>query len=210
MEVKTEQQLISDFRSGEQTAFRNIFDRYYRILVITSYQILKDQHISRDAVQEVFLELWKNRDKLKDESELLPYLKRSVINRSINIIKSRKHHMSSGPEPLSFITDDRRQPDQEYEEKELKEVVMTAIDRLPERCRAVFMLCRMEGYSHFEIAAKLGISTKTIENQMTKALKIIRNEIQQYQGLLKTIFITLVLSEWGIIAFELLSCYHYL
>ncbi len=112
--VPEEKQLIELVISGNERAYRQVFDAYYRELVISSYQILKDENICKDAVQEVFLELWKNRKKLHQGIILLPYLKRSVINRSLNILKSRKHHMSSGPEPLEVFKDRNRQPDEDY------------------------------------------------------------------------------------------------
>lgn len=191
--------------SGNERAYRQVFDAYYRELVISSYQILKDENICKDAVQEVFLELWKNRKKLHQGIILLPYLKRSVINRSLNILKSRKHHMSSGPEPLEVLKDRNRQPDEIAEENEFNSVVMRAINKMPDRCRAIYMLSRTEGLPHREIARQLDVSTKTIENQMTKALKILRKEITHYRVELLGLMLISGLDKWGIFCFGLLS-----
>ncbi len=110
--------------------------------------------------------------------------------------------MSSGAEPLNYVKDVKRDPAQEMEDEEFRRVVHRAIDRLPDRCRAVFMLCKMEGYSHKEVSARLGISTKTIENQITKAVKSIRSEIHRYQqSILSSLGILLIL--WGNYMFEL-------
>ena len=113
--------------------------------------------------------------------------------------------MSSGESPLQAFKDSTRTPLEQYEDNELKEVVLKAIDQMPDRCRAVFMLRRMEGWSHAEISKELSISTKTIENQMTKALKIIRNALHQYKTVLSLLFGIFLLYQWGIFEIHLLS-----
>lgn len=207
MEERQNQLFIEGLNAGDKKVFKQIFDTYYKNLVITSYQILKDENICRDAAQEVFLDLWKNREKMHDKIFLRPYLKRSIINRSLNILKSRKHHMSSGEEPLSVLSSKTRQPDEIYQDEELKEVVFSAIDSMPERCRAIFMLCRIEGLRHAEIAKKLEISTKTIENQMTKGLKIVREAISNYHNTMAMLGIIFFL-RWGILGFDLFCQCH--
>lgn len=200
------QSLVNRISQGDEQAYKTAFEMHYRHLVICAYQILKDENIAKDAVQEVFLELWKNKKRLTDEIILLPYLKRSVMNRALNVLKSRKHHMSAGEGPLISLTDKNIQPDTQAETSELRDVVFRAIDTMPDRCRAVFMACRMEGLSHAEIAEKLSISTKTIQNQMTKALKIMRNAIEVYhKPMLIAWFFSL--TAWGIDMFHLLMGY---
>ena len=196
------QELIDRISTGDERAYQNLFNQCYRELVISSYRILKDENLCRDAVQEVFMDLWKNRSNLHEGITLIAYLKRGVMNRSINIIKSRKHHMSSGAEPLMYLVDSERDPEQQFEDAEFKSYVMKAIDKMPERCRAIFMMKRVEGMSHNEIAEQLGISKKTIENQITKALKILREEIEYYRSLTLVLFFSLVV--WGKLIFELL------
>ena len=112
--------------------------------------------------------------------------------------------MSSGPAPLQLVMDKNRSPDEILEGNEFKEVVMTAIDKLPDRCRAVFLLCKMDGNTHLEVANQMGISTKTIENQMTKALKIIKSDIAKYQGKLISVAFVFLIGQWGILLSHLL------
>ena len=207
MQTSIDQQLIQELKAGSRHAFKKVFDAHYRSLVITAYQILKDEQVSKDAVQEVFVELWKKRARLHNGIVLLPYLKRSVMNRAINVLKSRKHHISSGSAPLEYLKDNNRQPDESLQDEEFKSVVLRAIDQLPDRCRAIFMLCRMEGLSHKEIAQRLDISTKTIENQITKALKLIRKEIAVYQGYTTVFFLFFFSTEWGFYLFDLFRIY---
>ena len=196
--------LLPALREGDHKVYKEIFDLHYKPLVIHAYQILKDTDVARDAVQEVFLELWKNRKKMHDGIIIFPYLKRAVINRSLNILKSRKHHMSAGPEPLNFLKDKGRNPEESTEDMEFKKMVMRAIQKMPDRCRAVFMLCRIEGKSHAEISSDLGISPKTIENQMTKALKLLRKELLEFKRQTMILVVIIPMLEWGNSLFELL------
>lgn len=197
-------QLVLGVSRGDQSSFKQIFDKYYRDMVIRAYQILQDEQLSKDAAQEVFLELWKNRSRLGPHIILHPYLKRSVSNRAINVLKSRRHHQSSGPEPLKYLNNTDDDASEFLEQQELKDMIHSAIDRLPERCRLIFVLCRQEGLSHKEISDKLDISVKTIENQMTKAIRTLREVITKYQSELLGFLLISISTKWGFIFFQLL------
>ena len=179
----TDSEIVHRLHQDDERAYRVLFDRHYTALVISAFQILKDEAASKDAAQEVFLHIWNKRKSLNLEMHFGSYLTRGVVNRAINILKSRRHHTDAGPEPLTQLSSPLRRPDDELEDLEFEKLVYQAIDELPDRCRAIFMLRRMEHCTHDEIAERLDISKKTIENQMTKALKIIRKAIQQYTAL---------------------------
>lgn len=172
----TDQELLSRLQSSDEAAYRLLFDRYYEKMVISALQITKDSNIAKDAAQEVFLALWKNRERTQIKQSLTAYLKRGVINRSLNILKSRKLH-SGNTVPEAIALPIPSKADQTLELQDLQKRVHKAIDKLPDRCREVFVLCRFEELSHKEIAAQLNISTKTVENQMTKALKFLRKTV---------------------------------
>lgn len=182
-EIPTDKELLLQLQSSNEGAYRQLFDRYYEKLVITSLQITKDSNIAKDAAQEVFLALWKNRTSINIQQSLPAYLKRGVVNRSLNVIKSRKRH-AGDTVPEAIILPTPSKADRMIEFDELQEFVHSAIDKLPNRCREVFVLCRFEGYSHKEIAAQLNISTKTVENQMTKALKVLRKTVLPFLKML--------------------------
>ncbi len=170
--IPTDEQLLNSIQKGDRKAFRLLFDRYYKILLGTAINVLKDVESAKDAVQEVFLQLWKNRETLKITSSIPAYLKRGVINRSLNQIKSRSRFTSEE----TILEHHSGQPDAQknLEAEDLKKVINEALAQLPERCRLVYILKRQEGLSLKEIAEKLDISPKTAENQMTKALKVLK------------------------------------
>ena len=177
---KQDEKWIAALKIGDKTAYEKIFKAYYSYVYSVAYRLTRDANIAKDACQEVFLELWKNRNKLTIKRSLKSYLHRGVINRSLNIIKSRKHH--SGQE-LTVITEKTTNttPQQILEHNELAQQLQKGIDSLPKRCRAVFVLSRHEGKSYKEIAGLLDISVKTVENQMIKALKALRSVVRVYR-----------------------------
>jgi len=183
-----EQEWIEGLNRGEDSALRQIFDQYYKYLVVTAFNYVHDNSKAKDLAQDVFVELWKKREKITITSSLKFYLRRSVINKALNFIKSQKR-FDFGEEALdNNWTSNETSVEKKLEGDDLQAVINAAIDSLPDRCRTIFNLSRFENLSHKEIAAQLDISTKTIENQMTKALKVIRAAVEKY-GLIWVIWV---------------------
>ncbi len=173
-----EQDWLKKLKSGDKTAFRFIYDQYYKYLVVTAFNVLGDSDAARDLAQDVFVELWKKRETLLIAS-LKPYLRRAVVNKTLNYIKARRidfNDPATMPEPASNTPSQ----DENLHAADLEKIIHVAIANLPERCRLVFTLCRLEKLSHKEIAAQLDISTKTVENQMTRALLLLRQSLAPY------------------------------
>ena len=178
-----EKEWLQSLKAGKESALQNIFKHYYKYLVVTGYNITGDNEKAKDLVQDVFFELWKKRDRIDIQSSLKSYLRRAVVNRSLNYIKSQKR-FDFGEENFDKQTPDKAVSAQKkLEAEDLKVAINNAIDSLPTKCKAIFILSRFEKLSHKEIAAKLDISTKTIENQITKALKIVRATVTRYEEL---------------------------
>ena len=174
----TDEQLIARIKQSDKAAFRLLFDRHYKILLATAINILKDVNTAKDVTQEVFLQLWKKRDTLNIQTNPPAYLKRAVINRAFNHIKARKRIVNE-----EFIADTpNKEPAAQahLEAADLETAMKKAMDTLPEKCRLVFVMRRLEGLSLKEIAEKLDISPKTVENQITKALKVLKTAIQPF------------------------------
>jgi len=181
--AEEEIQLLQQLKHSEAPAFRKLFDTYYKYLTVTAYRYLNDGEKAKDLVHDTFADLWNRRDSLKIHSNLKAYLRQAVVNKSLNYIKREKRIDFSEPERLperpvaaTAIMD--------IEADELKKVIQTVIDGLPNRCRIIFTMSRFEEKSHKEIAEALDISTKTIENQITRALKAIRAALSTYHLIL--------------------------
>ena len=190
MQSTTEEEKVwlVQLQANDEKALQSIFDRYYKYLVVTAYRLINDDHQARDIVQDVFFNLWKKRAAIQPNTSLKAYLRQAVVNRTIDIIRSRKR-MAYQEDMGSFQKPSlEASAQQQLEEQDLQLVLQQAINQLPERCREIFALSRFEHKSHKEIAETLNISVKTIENQMTKALKIIRATIEKYAVVLWWIF----------------------
>lgn len=168
--------LFLKVKNGDKAAFRGLYDRYYKYLVVTSNNILGDSEAARDLAQDVFLELWRRREEIEVQTSLKAYLRRSVVNKTLNRIKASRIDFTE-PERLPDRPSTTEDAHSQLEVSDLEQVIHQAIAALPERCRVIFTLCRLENFSHKEIAEQLGISTKTIENQMTRAIAALREAV---------------------------------
>lgn len=179
-----ERELIKRLKLDDQTAFELIFRFYYSGLVIFSKQITNNGEDAEEMVQDFFVQLWENRRKINEVETLKPYFFTSIKNKSLNHLKRRgveqKIHDYIKKQVEKNILYD---PDI-YVTSELQEQITRAIDGLPERCREIFVMSRLRGFSNDEIAENFDISKRTVETQISKALRILRNELQNYLGIL--------------------------
>jgi len=132
--------------------------------------------LSEDIVQSVFVKLWENKHSLKSES-IRFFLLNSVKNSCIDLSRKKETQEKYTQRQISQDSD---YGDDFWAENELKEMIETAIGKLPPKCREIFKLSRYEGLKSDEIARKLQISQRTVETQITKALKILRNDLKDY------------------------------
>ncbi len=173
-----DEELILAISKGDEKAFRTIYDAHYKLLLGVGMNLNKDIDVAKEVVQEVFYQLWKNRETVSSAISIRNYLKRAVINRSINHLKYNSRFV--GDESLDRSESSSISPDVELETSELSEVIEKAVNNLPEKSRIIFILKRYEGLSLKEISDKLEISPKTVENQITRALKMLKTEIEPY------------------------------
>ncbi|CAH1000204.1 ECF RNA polymerase sigma factor SigE [Neolewinella maritima] len=171
----TDSELFSALRQGQSSALDALFRRHYVDLCRVALRLLNDEAAAEDVVQVVFTKLWTRRDTLPAHIPAVgPYLRRSVRNRSLNYLRDRSRLPLDDGELPDLPSDPSLQPGAALEAEELQRRLHQAIDRLPERCRLVFVMAKVEEMSHQEIAAGLNISVKTVENQMTRAYKFLR------------------------------------
>ena len=177
----SEQQLLSALRFGNEGALRQIFDRHYPLLLSDIYRLIPDESTCQDLAQELFVDLWNKRESLDIHTSLRAYLRRAAVNKSLNYIKANRRHQFDDADDLGHLPDTSALDTYNRESKEtLEDALHDAIRALPEKCRVVFNLSRFEQLSHREIAEKLGISVKTIENQITKAMKMLRDALSNH------------------------------
>lgn len=180
----TEQMLLAALSRGEETALQQIFNRYYNTLLGNVYRIIPDEDSCQDLVQEVFVELWRKRAELDIHTSLLAYLRRAAVNKALNHLKAQRRIQFQESDQWDTTADTSLADISRLEKQESLEAALhRAIELLPEKCRLVFSLSRFEHMSHKEIAEQLNISVKTIENQITKAMKLLREVLLRSRDL---------------------------
>lgn len=160
------------------------FARYYkenhRSLYITAYRIVNEKDSAEDIVQDVFFKLWNQRGSIDITNSVKAYLHKATSNAAINFLRRNNRLTRINETHIHYTAADFTS--QALTLKELQAHIVAAMNRLPPRCRAVFVLNRLEGMKYKEIAEHLEISVNTVENQMVKALEIMRQELKPILG----------------------------
>lgn len=174
--VLTDQELLQRLRQGDTAAFDAIFRVWYGPLVGTAERMLRDRAVAEEFVQDVMLELWRRRETLAADGSAQAYLFQATRNRVLNHLRHLKIEQRSEPE-VRGEGSSTPHADAGVVEAELDIAVQRAVQSLPDRCREVFELSRVHGLKYAEIARTLGISVKTVEAQMGKALRTLRERL---------------------------------
>jgi RNA polymerase sigma-70 factor (family 1) len=173
-------ELLQLLSGNNNDAFEMIYSRYWEELYTSAYYLLRDPDASKDIVQEIFIWLWEKRHSVQIVS-LKPYLKAAVKFKVANFIRSGKIRTSFYDEIADYHDDTSSPtPEELAETNELARIMQTAIQHLPDKCREIYILKREERMSSSEIAQRLNLSVKTVENQITIAQKKIRCSLDLY------------------------------
>lgn len=164
----------------DKKQFETVFKLYYSNLCAYANNFLKDLVASEEVVQDVLFKLWVNRENIEITSSLQSYLFRSVRNSCLNVIKHVSVRENYKLQNERIIQMEERSDEDHLIVTELEQKIRETIDKLPFERRKVFIMSRYDGLKYTEIAEKLGISVKTVENQMGSALKFLRTELAEY------------------------------
>ncbi|MBX9851529.1 MAG: RNA polymerase sigma-70 factor [Cytophagaceae bacterium] len=157
-----------------------LFRENYKSLCNVVNRIVHDWDAAEDVVQEMFIKIWKKRNELKIETTLKGYLYKAASNAALNYLENNKrfklHQEITEKNTANQIIDESVK----LEQKEFEERIDRALDKLPPKCKAIFVLSRFEGMKYQEIANHLDVSLKTVENQMGIALQKLRDDLKPY------------------------------
>lgn len=168
--------MIELLKNNEEEAISLIFKEHYAFLCQAIIRVVKDPIVAEDLAQDVFHDLWKRRENLQISTSIKAYLRRAGVNKTLNYIRDKKVKWDD-EDKLPLMAASAPSASDTLEGQDLKKLIDQTIDGLPERCRLIFTLSRFEEMSYKEIAGSLNISVKTVENQMSKALKILREAL---------------------------------
>lgn len=173
-------ELFNRVKQGDEKAFESLFKFYYQRLCNYAYSMVVDTAEAEEVVQQVFINIWDKRENIFIDTSFQSYVYRAVNNTCLNKIKQRKvyslHHENIKQELPKSIDS----TSENILSDELRGAINDAVDMLPEQCRLVFQMSRFEGKKHQEIADELELSIKTVENQIGKALKHMREHLREY------------------------------
>lgn len=171
-----------------QQTFEKLFKLYFAPLSYYANKFLPDIDTSKEVVHDVFVNFWEKRETIDLSKSVKSYLYTSVHNRCLNYIRDNKkfdrseYILENSGENTSWENSDV------LIEAEIKAKINETLQKLPEKCREIFVMNRFEGLKYQDIADKLGVSIKTVETQMSKALKIFRENMQEYTVLMILIY----------------------
>lgn len=173
-----QKELLLQLRANDKKALKKIFDEHYNTVFHAVYRIVSDKNTAEDLSQDVFMRLWEKRHQIIINGSIGAYIRRMAINEGLGYLRKHKKYgieeIQDQHSPLTNSGEDI------YMDGELEQQIQKAIATLPPRCKTVFVLSRFEELSYKEIGEKLDISPKTVENQISKALKIMRTALKGY------------------------------
>ncbi|MFC3196112.1 RNA polymerase sigma-70 factor [Parapedobacter deserti] len=173
--------LVGLIKNDDRAAFVAIYDKYWEEMYTCAFHFLPHREVCEDVVHDVFLKLWKSRRKININS-LRNFLYVAVKNTVLNKIRAQRKHVAIAEQEMLLLASE--QADHELALKEIRGIFERSLDDLPDKCRQILILSRKEHLSNKEIAERLNISTKTVENQINIALKRIRWRMQDFLRLL--------------------------
>ena len=172
----------------DESAFEQVFKTHFKNLHSYAFTILKDQDEAEEIVQQVFFKLWERSNNLSLEGSVTSYLYRAVHNECMNFIKHQKVKADHRLHVVHSMKSEQQYEEDKLGGSELAEKIRESLNELPEQCRAVFQLSRFENLKYREIADKMDISVKTVENHMGKALRLLRAKLIDFLPLLLILF----------------------
>ena len=176
--------LIERLQKRDEAAFEQVFKKNFKNLHAYSFTMLKDEAAAEEMVQNVFYKLWERTENLTITGSVEAYLYRAVYNESLNYLKHLKVRSEHQLYVSHRMKGETESAVKKIQAKELESKLREALNDLPEQCRTIFQLSRFEELRYREIADQLNISVKTVENQMGKALRILRTKLIDYLAII--------------------------
>lgn len=173
--------VLNRIKEGDVKAFEKMFRMYYSPLCLYAASITGEMEVAEEIVEELFYVFWRERAKIQLFHSIKSYLYGAVRNQSLQYcehLEVRRRHQEAVQDELEH--DSSPNPQEQIEYKELQTLIDKTLHKLPDRRYHIFYMHRMEGKKYAEIASALSLSIKTVEAEMTKALKVLREEIENF------------------------------
>lgn len=179
--------LLERLQAKDPLVLKDIFYKYYSTIYRVTYRFVSNEATAEDLAQDVFMKFWEKQEQLNIKESLGGYLRRMAVNEALGYL--RKNKKIEIEEIDSRTMQGAAQSGEDlYLGGELEEVLNKAIESLPPKCKTVFLLSRYEQLTYREISERLDISIKTVENQMGKALRVLRKWLANYSSIIIFLF----------------------
>lgn len=182
--------LFEQIRNGDRVAYEQLFKQHYTALVRFARDIVRDTDTAEDLVQEVFVKIWERKESIYITTSLKAYLYMAVKNHCLNKLRVEQKHAFMDESLADDLRFSSNSTDEESNTIKLEQHIKSALDKLPPRCALIFKLSRFEHKTYKEIAEVLELSVKTVENQMGKALQMMRTNLSHYLTLIAFIILS--------------------
>ncbi len=182
--------IISLLAKRNEKAFEQVFKTHFKSLHAYAFTIVRDEMVAEELVQNIFFKLWERPESLSISGPVAAYLYKAVHNESLNHLKHLKVRQKHQSHVLHQMKNETESAAKKIAFKELEGKLQKALQELPEQCRTIFQLSRFEDLKYREIADRLKISPKTVENQMGKALKLLRLKLIDFLPLTILLLLT--------------------
>ncbi len=169
--------LAAEVKAGNTLAFKRLFDALWEPLFRHTQCIVMDEHAAKDILQDIWIDYWNRKASISPEN-IRAYLFQAAKYKSLNFLRNTKFNITQVEALDQFIQEDEFSIDVLDKEKMIGKILDNAINNLPERCQIIFRMSRMEGYTNDEIAQSLNISKRSVENQISIALKKLRVDLK--------------------------------
>ncbi len=186
--------ILQKMIEGDENAFKYFFDTYYDDLCNFVNSYLRDETLSEEIVQNIFIYFWEKKNFLQLNCSVKSYLFTASKNKSLNYLRNVKNQNRLTGELILQSEILTAGADQYLEVEELKQIINEAIESLPPKCKTIYQLSRDGEMTNREIADELGISVKTVENQITIAIRKIKEFLQPYYDQIFTLFFLALLT----------------
>jgi len=174
--------MVNIGKNDKVAEFEKLYFENYHFLCKSVYRFVKDEEITKDIVQDVFLKYWQKIDEIRIHEKQKSYLQKACINQALNYLKEKGRRENREDIFITEVKESNsvsQRPDAKYEANEISVTIQIAIDQLSPACRSAFLLSRYEEKSYNEISAIMDISVNTVEKHIGKALKILRKLLQR-------------------------------
>lgn len=186
--------ILKKMIEGDKKAFKYFFDTFYSDLCNFVNTYINDNDLSEEIVQDIFVYFWENKSKLQLTHSVKSYLFCASKYKSLNCLRDRNRHLRVHAKMAEQNIDTINLEEEVLDTQQLRNILQSAINNLPPRCKEIFLLSKTQELSNKEIAEQLNISVKGVENQITIALKKLRVSLLPYREKIFILFLILIYS----------------